>query len=99
MTTTTLELTEGESIILAVRELLNTIPPDDPLADWGGCLIGVVDLVRFPVRERVCEFCGKPAAYLASYKTIPVPVPSSRYVCKGHRNEVGNCDVLLGLAS
>ena len=45
MTTTQ---TEGERIFAAARELLNTVPPDDPLAHLAGCTIGVLDLTIHP---------------------------------------------------
>ncbi len=91
--------TEGERIFQAARELLNTVPPDDRLAISAGCCIVLLDAMVRPRRWRVCDFCGQPAAYIASWKTLPVPSPSRLYVCEQHRFQVEDCDRLRELAS
>lgn len=96
-TTETMELTEGERIYLAARELLNTIPPDDRFAKHAGPLVGILDFTikiegESEHEKYRCDVCGAPADISGKWYTVPVPYPATVYVCELHRDRIEGCD-------
>lgn len=92
--TTTATVVTGEQVFDQVHDLLNTIPPDDNLAGLAGYMIRFIDLFNDPKvgKPVLCEICGQRATVEGVWQTIPVPKPSTRYVCDDHADAILGSD-------
>jgi hypothetical protein len=91
--------TEGERIFNRVRELLQTVPPDDKLAPLAGSYIGLLDSVLDQKGlGSLCDFCEAPATFVGRWNMVSVRHPSRLRACDIHRARLGDCDRMLEYA-